>query len=282
MLAQSIERGLLVLSMSPELTPPLEDKRIVSMGKIDDPLDATESQYPAPVENPIGEAALDIAGVIYAPAELFNIIRRRFNTEDRWERVEAFIHTFDSELRSVREHSEKTQEEVRMLRDQIRSSEFADAATLAVEEVQFTSEEVRITRLATVLANGVTHKLGAVPGEDLSSFIRDVGQLNNGDIQALQVMGDTYDEPIRRRPDLGDPDEFTMLIGGLLRRVDELKINRDDFYSRCSRLTGFGLALELPRGPYRMSPADRCFRPTLRGLRLLRLLTRQERPGEGK
>ena len=58
----------------------------------------------------------------------------------------------------------------------------------------------------------------------------------------------------------------------LVKKVDESKIHRDDFYSYCKRLEGFGLAIEVPRNPSRMAPGDYCFRPTRRGLKLLSLL----------
>ena len=108
--------------------------------------------------------------------------------------------------------------------------------------------------------------------------------IDDGDIQMLQVRvmisarcclvrkGDVYRPAINNRPDLSDPNEFTLLIAGFLRRTDELRINRDDVYSRCSRLSGFGLAVEVPRVDTRMSLSEHCFRPTQRGLSLLRLL----------
>ena len=102
--------------------------------------------------------------------------------------------------------------------------------------------------------------------------MREVAYLDDGDIQMLQVMEEIYRPAIRNRPDMTDPNEFTLLIAGFLRRTDEVRISRDDVYARCSRLSGFGLAVEVLRSDTRMSLSDRCFRPTQRGLRLLRLL----------
>ena len=44
------------------------------------------------------------------------------------------------------------------------------------------------------------------------------------------------------------------------------------FQSVCDRLRGFGLAAEVLRNVSRMAPADYCYRPTRRGLKLLKLL----------
>jgi hypothetical protein len=50
------------------------------------------------------------------------------------------------------------------------------------------------------------------------------------------------------------------------------KIHQDDFYAICSRLAGFGLAIEEDRNPGRMSFEERCFRPTHRGMTLVAYL----------
>jgi hypothetical protein len=241
------------------------------MGKIDRPIDAVLDQYPEAPENSLGELSIELAGMASPIIKAANIIRQRlFAAPARGERTSALLKAMNEELTRLNERID--QESVS---ERIDSPEFQDALVLAVEEAWRTSNEVRVQRLASVLANGVATELDVPSGEDLSSFVREVAYLDDGDIQMLQVMGEVYRPAIQNRPDLSDPNEFTLLIAGFLRRTDELKITRDDVYSRCSRLSGFGLAVELQRVDTRMSISDHCFRPTQRGLRLLKLLTQR-------
>jgi hypothetical protein len=239
----------------------------VNMGKIDRPIDAVLDQYPDAPENVLGEISLEVAGIASPLVKIANILRQRLLASEKKQRAAAVFNAINDELiRLQKQIDQKTLEE------RLDSPEFQDALMLAIEEAWRTSNEVRVQRLAAVLANGVVTNIDAPPGEDLSSFVREVAYLDDGDIQMLQVMGEVYRPAILHRPDLSDPNEFTLLIAGFLRRTDELNISRDDVYSRCSRLSGFGLAREVPRSDTRMSPSDHCFRPSQRGLRLLRLL----------
>ena len=80
---------------------------------------------------------------------------------------------------------------------------------------------------------------------------------------------------------MNDPNPFTEKAQELLKAAGEAGFHRDDFYAYCRRLEGFGLAMEVPRNTSRMAPGDYCFRPTRKGLELLRLLAdeRGGRPG---
>jgi hypothetical protein len=240
------------------------------MGKIDRPIDAVLDQYPECPENFLGEISLEAAGIASPLVKIVNILRQRLSASEKKQRAGALFNAINDELVDL-----KRQIDQRTIEDRLDSPEFQDALMLAIEEALRTSNEVRVRRLAAVLANGVATSIDAPPGEDLSSFVREVAYLDDGDIQMLQVMSEVYRPAITNRPDLSDPNEFTFLIAGFLRKTDELKISRDDVYSRCSRLSGFGLAVEVPRVDTRMSPSDHCFRPTQRGLRLLRLLAQR-------
>jgi len=241
------------------------------MGKIDRPIDAVLDQYPEAPENSLGELSIELAGMASPIIKAANFIRQRlFAAPARGERTSALLKAMNEELIRLSEQIDQ-----QALNDRIDSPEFQDALVLAIEEAWRTSNEVRVQRLAAVLANGVATNIDAPPGEDLSSFVREVAYLDDGDIQMLQVMEEVYRPAIRNRPDMSDPNEFTLLIAGFLRRTDEVRIGRDDVYARCSRLSGFGLAVEVLRSDTRMSLSDRCFRPTQRGLRLLRLLAQR-------
>ena len=107
---------------------------------------------------------------------------------------------------------------------------------------------------------------------DVVSLIRDVARLGDDDIFILGVLVDEYRDIIRQEPNFHDHNPYTERFPAVLKRVDEFKIHRDDFYSQCARLAGFGFAIEVMRNDMRMAPNDHCFRPTRRGVKLLEMI----------
>lgn len=69
-----------------------------------------------------------------------------------------------------------------------------------------------------------------------------------------------------------DPNPFTEKIQDFKDAITASGLTVEEFQSVCDRLRGFGLAAEVLRNISRMAPADYCYRPTRRGLKLLRLL----------
>jgi len=116
--------------------------------------------------------------------------------------------------------------------------------------------------------------------EDLASYIRDLARLGTDDIQLLKLLQDANRDVINNAPNLNRPDDFTGRLDEFKRQASELKIDPDDVISLGARLSGFGLAYEVPRVGTRQSPAEYCFRPTKRGLYLLSLLYAAEAPPE--
>jgi hypothetical protein len=240
---------------------------------IDDPLAATANQYPEREKNRFGEAALELAGVALWQFKVLNIVRSRILGDYGQERVNALVSALQGEFQRDQQRLEKAQREIEALKEKINSPEFVDSLVLAADEAQRTQSERKVERLGAVLANALlSEDADAVAGDDLVGFIRDLSSLTEGDVQALQFSGDVFRDPIRQRPDMDDPNDFTLLMGSYLRGIAAMKVHPDDFYSRCLRLTGFGLATEVERNPTRMALKDHCFRPTRRGLRLLKLL----------
>jgi hypothetical protein len=240
---------------------------------IDDPLAATASQYPEQQKNKVGELALELAGVALWQFKVFNIVRSRILGDYGLERVGALLNALQGEFHRDQQRVEKAQRDIETLKEKINSPEFVDSLVLAADEAQRTQSEQKIECLGTVLANALLSEDDEiVAGDDLVGYIRDLSSLTEGDVQALQFLGDVFKDPIRQRPEMDDPNEFTMLMGSYLRGIAAMSVHHDNFYSRCSRLTGFGLATEVERSPTRMALKDHCFRPTRRGLRLIKLL----------
>jgi hypothetical protein len=170
------------------------------MGKIDRPIDAVLDQYPEQLENSLGEISLEIAGIFNPLVKIGNILRQRLSGSEKKQRASAVFNAFNDELLRLQNQIDQKTIEARL-----DSPEFQDALMLAIEEAWRTSNEVRVQRLAAVLANGVKTEVDVPSGEDLSSFVREVAYLDDGDIQMLQVMGEVYQPAIRNRPDLSDP-----------------------------------------------------------------------------
>lgn len=242
------------------------------MGKIDDPYDATKSQYLEESENLFGELALHVAGAVIPLVGVFNAIRDHFSQAAVAQRLRALVEAVNSKIDSVQRRVEGNQEQIAAMRSKVESPQFRAAVRLAMEETWRTDEARKIKRFAAILGNSVAPNDELDVSEDVSDFIRAVAQLGERDIQAVQILYSVFADVVKVYPNLHDPNVFTERAGQLLKKVDESKIHRDDFYSYCKRLEGFGLAIEVPRNIGRMAPGDYCFRPTRRGLKLLLLL----------
>jgi len=252
------------------------------MSAIDDPVEATLSQYPKAEQTlpkKIVETTLDLFALVDKRIKVINTIRSRILGDHGRERVEALLDALCKEIKRVGEQTQKKyedqQREIELLKEKLDSPEFIEAMVVAADEVQRTMSESKVIRLAMVLSNGLfSDDEDVVAGDDLAAYIRDLASLGEFDIQALSFLFDVYKDTIRSRPDMADPNDFTFLMGSYTRGIKEQKIDPDDFFSRCLRLSGFGLATEVQRNQFRMSLQDHCFRPTKRGLRLLKLLGR--------
>ena len=103
-------------------------------------------------------------------------------------------------------------------------------------------------------------------------MITDVAQLGDQDVHVLNVLASVYG-------DVANSDASTNNSGVFLHKLDEQfaamlnsKINANDFLSSCSRLCGFGLAVEETRTSGDLRLAHRCFYPTRRGMVLWKSL----------
>jgi hypothetical protein len=110
---------------------------------------------------------------------------------------------------------------------------------------------------------------------EAAAYIRDLAQLAEADIAALRILHNIQRDLVSGPGMTTDPNPYTQRIKEVLEAVDRAEIPRDEFYARCSRLSGFGLALEVMRNNGRMAPGDHCFRVTKRATRLLELIDRR-------
>jgi hypothetical protein len=122
--------------------------------------------------------------------------------------------------------------------------------------------------------------------DDLASYIQDVEQLGERDITALKVLNKVMNKPgdfnvnldsnihpglfVQRRQELA-----VQMAHAFGMKTDGNTFSREEGYDACNRLQAFGLAHELETSPRQVPIGDYCFRPSLRGLTLLKLIGQQ-------
>ena len=126
--------------------------------------------------------------------------------------------------------------------------------------------------------------------DDLASFIQDVEQLGERDFTALKVLNKVMNKP----NDWGSHPTGVLHPNTFINRRQELAVqmaeafgmrttlgprgetfSHEEGYEACTRLQGFGLAHEIELSARQIPVGDYCFRPSKRGLMLLKLVGEQ-------
>jgi hypothetical protein len=240
-------------------------ERLKSMPGIDDPIDAVKKQYPEESSSPLG-LILDVASNFDIFVGVVNTIRNQFSKDTAIERVKALLTVFESTIRRL-------ERDVQRISLRLESPEFVETLVVAVNESIRTSDVRKIARFGSILGYSVAEQGNPRSSEDASAYIRDLAQLGEGDIEAMRILHSIQAPLFVGKVVSTDPNPYTALITQVLTAVDQAGISRDDFYSRCSRLNGFGLAIEVMRNDRRMALGDHCFRLTKRGARLVEMIS---------
>jgi hypothetical protein len=119
--------------------------------------------------------------------------------------------------------------------------------------------------------------------DDLASYIQDVERLGERDFTALRVLNKVMNKPgdwsvnldsnihpglfVQRRQELA-----VQMAQALGVKVAKQAFSREEGYDACNRLQAFGLAHEIETSPRQVPIGDYSFRPSLRGLTLLKLV----------
>jgi hypothetical protein len=252
-----------------------QPSRAGTVKRIDSPLDAALTVYEGDPQDSVFETILKIAGQLFLPVGMITALRDHFSAVTRQERILELLRVFKSEVEALQNESAQDHARGEAVKKKLASPKFTEAVLTAAEEAQKTADSRKIDRLACALANCADPESKISDDDDLASFIRDVSQLSELDIQALKIIYATYEDDIAAYPNLNDPNVFTSRARQLLANADMAGMHRDDFYAHSFRLVGFGLGLEAPRNPGRQAPGDYCIRPTLRGLKLIALLKKR-------
>lgn len=235
------------------------------MPGIDDPIDAVKKQY-ADKPSTALEVILEVAGKFYPLVGLASIIQKFFSKQAASERVTALFEAIEFEVR-------RQEKELKEIVDKIESPEFVETLIVAVNETLQSASKKKVARYAAVLGYSLTAESSAVSWEDVSAYIIDLSQLGESDLEALKILYSAQSKALSEGNFSTDPNPFTALLGDVHKAVDQFGMSRDEFYSRCSRLGGFGLCLEVQRNDVRMGPGDHCFRLTGRGKKLISMIS---------
>lgn len=242
------------------------------MGQFDSPIDGFLSQHKKEPKNVIGEVAIEIGGKLHPLIGITNAIRKLLSPSDNFDSVRELAETVKLEFQYCWERLKGHDKQLEEFQAKLASPAFEDAAMVAVDEVRWTVNSDKIRRLAAVLIRSFMPVEDEYAPSDVSSLLREVARMGDDDIFILRLLVESYKPIIKLNPNMNNPNAFNELAQAVLTRVDERKIHRDDFYAHCSRLAGFGFAIETVRNITRMNSEDYCFRPTRRGVKVLEMI----------
>jgi hypothetical protein len=244
-------------------------------GRIDDPIDASYTAWPDEKENQLGELGLVSMSPFLEVVHLVQAIREMFSAKSRNDRVLYLLHGFRLKVRELDSRIGNLEATRESIKAKLETPQFKEAVFAAMEEASRTLSETKIERYAAVLAHCLTPEEPLESSIDLSTLIRDISQLTDEDVHVLGILRSLYADVIAGQPNVHDPNPFTAKMGELRHAIVNSRLHPDDFRAICERLAGFGLAAEVLRNPSRMDLGDFCYRPTRRGLKLLRLLDKE-------
>ena len=234
------------------------------MPGIDDALEAVDRQY-EDKRDPIAKKILEIATQL-EPFGILKVLKIIFSKEASTARFEALIQQLILEVRRLDNAG-------RLLRDRVESDGLKETIIAALNEAARTVDVEKIKRFGVIVGSSLDSKRTWKSWDDAATYIRDLAQLGDRDIQALQILYSVQKDLFLGKHLALDPNSYTEKNNEVLQLADESGMPRDEFYSRCSRLNGFGLAIEVQRNESRVSPGDHCFRITTRGRELVSIIS---------
>jgi hypothetical protein len=241
-------------------------------GRMDDPVDAAFAAWADEPEKVPGETALSFISAFFPPAHAFKAIKDQFSSAARFARAEYLIRALAAKLNLLEARVSGQQQQSNAVRERIESKEFKEGLAIALEETVRATNLEKADQFSSILVSSLDPNIVEDSAADASSLIRDVSQLSAMDLDVLIRLKRVYGHLFPPYPSDQSPNTFTDLIQDFRDAVAGSGLVKEEFQSVCDRLRGFGLAAEVLRNNNRMSLTDYCYRPTRRGLKLLKLL----------
>ena len=157
------------------------------------------------------------------------------------------------------------------------------AIQLAFLYDRFERDDTKRERYVRLIGNAVRSNQQV---KDVASFIQTIEQLNERDVTVLKVINKVMNKAGDWKQTPGMPQVWKLHPSKLIQRAQELSVQialvlnqkverntytREEGYGICNRLQGFGLVHELEQ-TRELPLADYCFRLSVQGVRLLKLL----------
>lgn len=235
------------------------------MAKIDDPLGQIKAGAQTPPKSPGAEIALRMTNWIPVIGGTVRKALDAIKGQDKDERLEFLINAMIEQLET---HQSSLDEVSRRLEE----AEFRRLVSVTIERIFFGANELKIKRFAAVLTNAATVDKSDQDYEDAAAFIRALDELSEDDLRVLKHLYNHQGTLVNENHAM-PYNSFFPAMKTMLADARNLGMQMDDFFSRCNRLSGYGLALELSTKHATMgSPDDFAFRLTLLGKRLVQML----------
>lgn len=248
-------------------------------GHIDDPLEASFEAWPEEEKEP-REGALAALGLLSDVAGVFAGVREHFRISRRFARLNYLLNGVRLKFAALEGRIAAQDAQLAEVRSKIASLEFRQAAEVAAEEAVRAVTREKIDEFSSILVGSVDPDLVSDSPADAASLIRDVARLSQMDLIVLRHLEEAFASLFPVYPNMQDPNAFTEKFQDFKDAVRRSGLHPEEFQSECERLRGFGLAAEVLRNTSRMAPSDYCYRPTRRGLKLLRLLGQSSTNGD--
>ncbi|MFZ0312354.1 MAG: hypothetical protein WAL85_06580 [Candidatus Korobacteraceae bacterium] len=236
---------------------------------IDDKFDQIEQQF----ADADGSSTLDLVlrvsaaipgiGSFVAP---FDAIQQYRSFEDFRGRVDAYINAIVETVRTLSSDMEE-------VKKKFQKEECRQAFVRGIFEAAQAFNTDKAEAFGRIFG---TELNSADPvWDEASALIRDLNQLTDSDVAALRLLFKFQSQLIGPAWPSFDDLTYDKLLQTVPRLLEELLRkggSRSDFYSRASRLTGFGLVIQLNWIQQRLAPYEQGFAITRRGKRLTELL----------
>ena len=235
---------------------------VISVPRADDPIEQARAQHKREPENIV--TGVVKKGLEKIPFAGIGIAYIRGRAKEEKEQI------FDDTILDILKSHEISLDEIKK---KLEEENVIRVITASAERIFWGASEKKVKRFAAVVANAIETEKSDQQLEDAALYIRALDELSEDDINVLKHL---YKHQSRLVQENHAMDVNSFFHGGqmvnMLRDVGYLKMQMDDFYARCERLAGYGLALPLERRPLEMLLDDRAFRMTLMGKRLVDIL----------
>lgn len=236
---------------------------------IDDPYDAIEKAYPER-EGYLPEDLAVFAAKCVLPEfvmDAFDTVFERLARSAQWERAKATTKLLMADLKELKTKTASKEE----------LNDLKEAMQLAIRHDVEEFNDKKRERYIRIIGNALRDERQI---DDLASYIQDVERLGERDFLALRVLNKVMNQPrdtdktrdfhpndfIHRRQELA-----VQMAKALGDEFQGPSFSREQGYDACNRLQGFGLAHEIELAARQVPTGEYCFRPSRRGLMLLKL-----------